>query len=89
MDRKALATSVALARRQYGFITWGQALKTGLSPAVIARLVSEGHWRRASRVSGHPRRSTSRFHPSAGLVSPEFACTGAPSPGQGSATAYR
>jgi hypothetical protein len=45
MDRKALAAAVALARRQYGFITWRQALQAGLSPAVIARLVAEGHWR--------------------------------------------
>jgi hypothetical protein len=45
MDRKALAAAVTLARGQYGFITWRQALQAGLSPAVIARLVAEGHWR--------------------------------------------
>jgi putative AbiEi antitoxin of type IV toxin-antitoxin system len=45
MDRKALAAAITLARVQYGFITWRQALRAGLSPRAIARLVAEGHWR--------------------------------------------
>lgn len=56
MDKKALAAAITLARRQYGFLTWKQALEAGLSPAVIARLVAEGHWRQVGgglyQVSG-------------------------------------
>ena len=29
MDRKALAAAITLARGQYGFITWQQALQAG------------------------------------------------------------
>ena len=49
MDTDALAKAAAKAGRQYGFITWQQALDAGLSPAVVRRLVAEGHWIRVAR----------------------------------------
>ena len=56
MDKSALAASVALAARQYGLLTWQQALELGITPDVLRRLVADGHWRRVAsglyRVNG-------------------------------------
>ena len=49
MDQTALSAALALARKQHGFITWDQALEAGLSPFLIRRLVSEGHWEKLGR----------------------------------------
>ena len=56
MDKTALAAALAIADRQYGLITWQQALSAGISPHVLKRLVSAGHWVRVAdglyRING-------------------------------------
>jgi Transcriptional regulator, AbiEi antitoxin len=48
MDKSALAAAVAIAERQYGLITWKQAIAVGITPRVLRRLVAEGHWIRVA-----------------------------------------
>ena len=56
MNKSALAAAIAIAERQYGLITWKQALALGITPDVLRRLVAEGHWVRVAdglyRLSG-------------------------------------
>jgi hypothetical protein len=49
VDVDAFAAVAALAGRQYGLVTWDQALAAGLSPAVIRRLIAQGHLVRVAR----------------------------------------
>jgi hypothetical protein len=49
VDVDAFAAVAALAGRQYGLVTWDQALAAGLSPAAIRRLSAQGHLVRAAR----------------------------------------
>jgi hypothetical protein len=56
MNKAALATTLVIAGRQYGLITWKQAVGAGITPDVLRRLVSEGHWVRVAeglyRING-------------------------------------
>src|SRR5207248_1711222 len=56
MEKTALAAALAFADRQYGLITWRQALSVGITPDVLRRLVQQGHWIRVAgglyRVNG-------------------------------------
>jgi hypothetical protein len=56
MDKSALAAAIAIATRQYGLITWKQAVQVGITPDFLRRLVAEGHWAKVApglyRMSG-------------------------------------
>jgi len=56
MDATALSAALAIAARQYGLITWEQALGVGITAHALRRLVREGHWARVAdglyRVTG-------------------------------------
>jgi hypothetical protein len=49
VDTDALTRAAARASQQYGLMTWRQALDAGLSPALVRRLINEGHWVRVAR----------------------------------------
>ncbi|HEV7864495.1 MAG TPA: type IV toxin-antitoxin system AbiEi family antitoxin domain-containing protein, partial [Acidimicrobiia bacterium] len=44
MDQSALPAAIDTASRQYSLITWKQALAVGLTPVMLKRLVTRGHW---------------------------------------------